>query len=422
MAKATLTVTAGETATLSRRPGSVLKTSPADHRNKPGTVRGGQGKSRRDSFSANQIHMNENTSIIPSGPPPSIGFDNADTFALLQRAARLLSNSTLVPAQYRCVKEIKEYGKVVSTEDNPNAVANCVIALNIARRMHADELMVMQNLYVVEGRPSWSSQWVIAAVNTCGKFSPIRFEMTDLGANEVEYTVVEWENRQKKTSKAKVTIQNLQCVAWVTERGTGERLEGPPVTMEMAVAEGWYGKAGSKWQTMPQMMLRYRAASFFGKLYAPELLMGLPTSEEVYDMPEERIVTGREVPSANVPRLFSGAVEKTMETDGTSEHSPDKPSVTPRNQSRQTKAGDGTPAADESATHSAGDAPPADLVAEFWRMCDEAGYDAGRVMSFLRRQAMTEGEYPADLTAEEAAGALSVWEKFTAGYSKEATK
>ena len=82
------------------------------------------------------------------------GFANAGTFELLQRAAKLLSSSTLVPPQYRSRIEKKEYGKVVGYEDNPNAVANCVIALNIARRMRADELMVMQNLYIVEGRPS----------------------------------------------------------------------------------------------------------------------------------------------------------------------------------------------------------------------------------------------------------------------------
>lgn len=224
------------------------------------------------------------------------GFANAGTFELLQRAAKLLSSSTLVPPQYRSRIEKKEYGKVVGYEDNPNAVANCVIALNIARRMRADELMVMQNLYIVEGRPSWSSQWVIAAVNTCGKFSPLRFEIKDLGMQEVEYTTVSWENNKKINTPVKTKVQNLQCIAWATEKETGERVESPPVDMRMAVLEGWYQKNGSKWQTMPQVMLRYRAASFFGRLYAPELLMGLPTSEEVHDEPEERKVSGREVP------------------------------------------------------------------------------------------------------------------------------
>lgn len=312
-----------------------------------------------------------NESLAPAKNGHSIGFDDADSFALLQRAAKLLSNSTLVPAQYRITKEIKEYGKVVGIEENPNAVANCVIALNIARRMRADELMVMQNLYVVEGRPSWSSQWVIAAVNTCGKFSPIRFDLTDLGEKEVEYTVVEWIDRKKHEKKAKVTIQNIQCIAWAFERDTNDRLEGPPITMEMAVREGWYGKNGSKWQTMPQMMLRYRAASFFGKLYAPELLMGLPTSEEIHDMPpEERVVTGREVPAAKVPDLGGMLLPAT-------------PAPTPE------------------LTLSADEPSPSEV---FWSRVQAAGINREAVEDYLCKQSVI--AFPADFTDEIAAGLM----------------
>ncbi len=326
-----------------------------------------------------------NESLAPAKNGHSIGFDDADSFALLQRAAKLLSNSTLVPAQYRITKEIKEYGKVVGIEENPNAVANCVIALNIARRMRADELMVMQNLYVVEGRPSWSSQWVIAAVNTCGKFSPLRFELTDLGEKEVEYTVVEWIDRKKHEKKAKVTIQNIQCIAWAFERDTNDRLEGPPITMEMAVREGWYGKNGSKWQTMPQMMLRYRAASFFGKLYAPELLMGLPTSEEIHDMPpEERVVTGREVPAAKVPDL--GGMLLPNSTGG------QYISVRPSTEKDE-------PAAD--LVLSADSPSPVEV---FWSKIQAAGLNRDAVEDYLCKQSVI--AFPADFTDEIAAGLM----------------
>src|SRR5690606_184036 len=172
--------------------------------------------------------------------------------------------------------------------ENPNALANSVVALNMAQRMGADPLMVMQNLYIVEGRPSWSSQWIIAAINGCGRFSPLRFDIKDLGEADIEYTTFEWKEgangrRQRETIKNKVRVHNKVCVAWAIEKETGERLESPAVSIEMAVKEGWYSKNGSKWQTMPDVMLRYRTASFFGKLYAPELLMGLQTTEEVHD-------------------------------------------------------------------------------------------------------------------------------------------
>ncbi|WP_310625771.1 hypothetical protein [Limnohabitans sp.] len=218
--------------------------------------------------------------LRPQTPAPqanaTLGFFNSAGFELMQRAANLLSNSTLVPAAYRKWDEKKG--------DNPNALSNCVVALNMAQRMGADPLMICQNLYIVEGRPSWSSQWIIAAINGCGRFSPLRFDLKDLGSKEVEYTVTEWVDRQRVNKKMKATVQNLECIAWAVEKETGTRIDSPKVSLEMAVKEGWYGKNGSKWQTMPEVMLRYRTASFFGKLYAPELLMGLQTVEEAHDI------------------------------------------------------------------------------------------------------------------------------------------
>lgn len=222
--------------------------------------------------------MNPNDLPQPIASPSAVrvGFFDLQGFELMQRAAKLLSSSTLVPAAYRAWDDKKG--------DNPNALANCVVAINMAQRMGADPLMVMQNLYIVEGRPSWSSQWIIAAINGCGRFSPLRFDLKDLGPKEVEYEVTKWVDRQRVTSKHKATVQNLECVAWAIEKETGERITSPAVNLEMAVKEGWYGKSGSKWQTMPEVMLRYRTASFFGKLYAPELLMGLQSAEELGDI------------------------------------------------------------------------------------------------------------------------------------------
>jgi hypothetical protein len=220
--------------------------------------------------------------MLPAVAP---GFGSLQSFELMQRAAKLLASSTLVPVAYRQqIQKTDRYGNVTETRDNPNALANSVVALNMSQRMGADPLMVMQNLYIVEGRPSWSSQWIIAAINGCGRFSPLRFDLKDLGPKEVEYEVSKWVDRQKVVSKLKTTVQNLECVAWAIEKETGARIDSPKVSIEMAVKEGWYGKSGSKWQTMPEVMLRYRTASFFGKLYAPELLMGLQSVEEAHDI------------------------------------------------------------------------------------------------------------------------------------------
>lgn len=244
-----------------------------------------------------------------SMPAVAPGFGSLQSFELMQRAAKLLSSSTLVPAAYRSVIEkLDKYGNVKESRENPNALANSVVALNMAQRMGADPLMVMQNLYIVEGRPSWSSQWIIAAINGCGRFSPLRFEIKSLGEREVERVETYWDNGNRQTKTVKVKIHDKVCVAWAKEKETGERIESPAVTIEMAVKEGWYTKNGSKWQTMDEVMLRYRTASFFGKLYAPELLMGLQTVEEMQDIVIDATPDGRGGYAVDVESLKAGPV------------------------------------------------------------------------------------------------------------------
>ena len=200
-------------------------------------------------------------------------------------AAQVLANSTLVPKDYRFTyKNKKGYGYEATTEwvNNQNAAANCLIALNMANRMGYDPLMIMQNLYIIEGRPAWSSQFIIAAINACGKFDPLQFEIVNEGEKEIEYVNSYWENGKKLSNQATVKLENLTCIAWTTDK-KGNRLQSDKISMEMAVKEGWYQKNGSKWQTMAGQMLRYRAAAFFGRIYAPEILMGIYAADEIRD-------------------------------------------------------------------------------------------------------------------------------------------
>lgn len=181
------------------------------------------------------------TSELIQSTPDLPSFSNAETFNHAQRVAKMLSTSDLVPAAYK------------------GNVQNTMIALEMANRIGASPLQVMQNLYIVQGKPSWSSSFIIAAINACGKFSPLRFDVKGEG-------------------------DTLSCVAWAYDKENKEKLEGPMITMDMAKAEGWLGKAGSKWKTMPTLMIRYRAAAFFGRLYAPEILMGMHTQDELEDI------------------------------------------------------------------------------------------------------------------------------------------
>lgn len=145
-------------------------------------------------------------------PDISIGFGSSQSFELMQRAAKLLCASTLVPTQYQAtIIKRDKYGNVKEQKENPNALANAVVALNMSQRMGADPLMIMQNLYVIEGRPSWSSQFIIAAINGCGKFSPLRFGIRNLGAKSTEYTETFWEDNKRQSRSVVVDITDTEC-------------------------------------------------------------------------------------------------------------------------------------------------------------------------------------------------------------------
>lgn len=193
---------------------------------------------------------------------PVSAFSSMEAFEGVQRMAQLLAASKLIPTEYQ------------------NNVPNCVIAMEMANRIGTSPLPVMQSLVVVHGRPTWAAQWIIAAINSTGKFSPLRFEISDEGPEEkVEYTYFV----DRKPRKGVEVIHNRTCRAWCIEHATGTSLQSTEISIRMAVQEGWYSKPGSKWQTMPEQMLQYRAASFFGRLYAPEVLLGMPTADEARD-------------------------------------------------------------------------------------------------------------------------------------------
>ena len=168
-------------------------------------------------------------------------FGTSDNFIMAMQMAKALSESTIVPQTY---------------QKNPS---NCLIAIEQAQRMNISPLMVMQNLYPIQGKPSWSSKFLIASINASRKFDM-----------ELQY-----DETKDKDGKP------YSCVAWTMKNG--RRIEGMEVNMQMAKDEGWLGKNCSKWKTMPQLMLRYRAASFFSSLNCPELTMGIYTKEEIED-------------------------------------------------------------------------------------------------------------------------------------------
>ena len=187
-----------------------------------------------------------NLTVATQQAQPLSAFSSENAFVSVQRMAKALASSTLVPDAYR-------------GEAN---LGNCIIALELSQRIGASVMAVMQSMVPIHGKPTWSASFLIATVNSCGRFSPMRFRWVGKEGTD------EW-----------------GCRAFAVERDSNLELVGALVTIAMAKVEGWYGKSGSKWKTMPEQMLQYRAGAFWCRTYAPEIALGMHTSEEVQDTP-----------------------------------------------------------------------------------------------------------------------------------------
>lgn len=168
-------------------------------------------------------------------------FSSKDAFELGQRMARVFSESTLVPKQYQ------------------KNIGNCIIALNMAARMKSEPLMVMQNLVIVHNVPTFEAKFAIACFNATGRYSAIKYK-----------------------EEGKPGTDSWGFRAYAIEKTTGDVVEGPLVTIGTAKSEGWYAQ-NPKWKNVPELMLRYRAASWFIRTTDPGVMMGFQTREEVED-------------------------------------------------------------------------------------------------------------------------------------------
>lgn len=207
-----------------------------------------------------------------------INMETVAGFEGLQRVAKMYSSSQIVPKQYQGAENI----------------GNCVIAIDMANRLKMHPLMVMQNLYIVYGQPSWSSKFLIATFNQCGRYSSIQYEMIG----------------QKNTD-------SWGCIAYAMEKDTKNIIKSAEITIAIAKKEGWYTKNGSKWQTIPELMLQYRAASLLIRTHAPEISMGLNTEEEIFDMyqDEDKNYSIASIENAYIPP--TKPIEEDQETQQT---------------------------------------------------------------------------------------------------------
>lgn len=169
--------------------------------------------------------------------PQKTGFSPVvSEFADAMRIGKVFAESALVPQQYA--------GKP----------GDCAIAVDMANRMGVSPLMVMQQLYVVKGKPSWSGQACLSFIRQ--RYRNVRIVYTG--------------ERGTDTRGCYVSAMD------------GDReLVGTEVTIAMAKAEGWI--SNQKWRNMPEQMLAYRAGAFFARVHCPDVLMGCMVEGEADD-------------------------------------------------------------------------------------------------------------------------------------------
>lgn len=183
--------------------------------------------------------------------------------------ACIIAESDIIPAHYR--------GKP----------ANTFIAVQTAYRMNLDPMQVMQNTFVVSGKLGMNSSFAISLANSSGLFEGgIRYRVE--GSDEL-----------------------LRVTAFTQLKSTGEEISYT-IGMREAILENW--TKNPKYKTLPELMLRYRAATLLIRTHAPEVLNGMHMVEEIEDVNLARDVTPakitkqeikeRELPAATAVKEF----------------------------------------------------------------------------------------------------------------------
>ncbi len=153
-------------------------------------------------------------------------------------------NTSVIPAELRGKKqELIEIAKMAEYKGMPF-------------------LTLVNNIQFIDGKMGWKSTYIIACINKAtNRFSaPLNFR--SIG-----------KEGDKSCGKRAYTYDL-----------NNNLIEGPVITLDIAERAGWSNKENSSWNTLPELMLSYRAATLFGRLYAPDILDGLPTIDELVDI------------------------------------------------------------------------------------------------------------------------------------------
>lgn len=202
----------------------------------------------------------------------------------LLKYSEILAESTIIPAHYKGNK------------------GDIFVAVQTAYRMNLDPMMVMQGTYVIQGKLGMTSAFAISLANSSGLFvGGIRYRIQELG-EDIEGSVEFYNNGTK--DKKTVQFSNIQVTAYTNLKSNGEEISYT-IGMKEAIAEGWTTKAGNKYQSLPELMLRYRAATLLIRTHTPEVINGMHMTEELEDVQSAKTMRTVESPVTQTNKAAS---------------------------------------------------------------------------------------------------------------------
>jgi hypothetical protein len=350
--------------------------------------------------------------IHQGGAMSTVDMFNGDRTANAIRLAEELANSTMIPDHFRGNR------------------GDCLLALYESARHGMSPLEYMAVTYRVGGRITHEAKFIVAKINSSGRISGVlKYEFSGEIIRGDDLLVL-----PKSTRK---------CTAWAIWKETGERIE-QSIDMKTAFLEGWTERKGAdgtkrsnKWHTMPDVMLQYRAAKFFGNMYTPDLTMGMVSREEAQEIQDaetvavgevqrEIFVKGAEVNTEPEP-VFNPAKQVVVEAEvvqpePTAAEAPqtERPAATTETTVEQAKVPETLPEGQALTNFDLPEEPPVDVDefrSKWWpKWSEKEGRDLD--VFLLGKKWLKMGETATDMSSMLLANLRSKWPSFFEKYQE----
>lgn len=174
----------------------------------------------------------------------------------IAKYARYLQSAGVIPERYQ------------------GRVSDCMVAIEMAMRFHVPVLVLMCNSYMVHDKLTLEGKFTLALLNLSGKtLGPPKYDIKKIDGKIV-------------SCRCSVVCRETQAdVDYTIDRSTVEQ-------------NNWEAPRRGKpspWVNVPDLMFRYRSATYLIRAHFPEVLMGIPTRDEMEDV-EAAVIASGEAP------------------------------------------------------------------------------------------------------------------------------